>query len=311
MKKNRRRGKRGRRNRSRRRKGDFKARTNTKRPGKISKMTQLERKTEKRRQRKKKVEKKRREKKTTQRKKQMKKRTKNMRKERKMNRQTDDTVSGACLERSATIMRMWKDIVTNFEKQRKRIERQTGAGDSKKGKKEVFNPVANRLLEIGGGQKSKLSCGDSTDNAGAKQLLNLTNTLFACEENLQAACSFDSARKKVNETAINNCNELAKNFRLKAQECLNKTIGETKTSPADACNCWTTDELEKVANAVSKCKFNTEANAIRDTLKKCTDTFRQCRKYEDEAVTSIMACNFDTEKLEQTVVEHPLRGTTL
>merc|ERR1712223_1153742 len=48
------------------------------------------------------------------------------------------TVSDTCLEKSITIMRMWKDVISNFEKQKKRMEKQNGTGASKSSKKGAF-----------------------------------------------------------------------------------------------------------------------------------------------------------------------------
>merc|ERR1719192_2844394 len=51
------------------------------------------------------------------------------------NRQSSSTVSTDCLSMSIKMMKMWKDIVRNFEAQYKRIKKQNGTGDSKAGKK--------------------------------------------------------------------------------------------------------------------------------------------------------------------------------
>ena len=47
--------------------------------------------------------------------------------------------------------------------------------------KGTFAPIAFKLVDIGGGNKSNMSCGGSYTGAGAKQLANLTKTLFDCE----------------------------------------------------------------------------------------------------------------------------------
>ena len=61
-------------------------------------------------------------------------------------RMSGRTVSDTCFEASMTVMRMWKDIIANFEKQTKRMTKQNGTGDSKAGKKGVFGPVAQKLV---------------------------------------------------------------------------------------------------------------------------------------------------------------------
>ena len=78
-------------------------------------------------------------------------------------------------------MKLWKDVVGNFEKQNKRMTKQNSTGQSKSGKKGTFAPIAFKLVDIGGGNKTNMSCGGSYNNSGAMQLQNLTKTLFDCE----------------------------------------------------------------------------------------------------------------------------------
>ena len=196
-----------------------------------------------------------------------------------------------CLEQTVTIMRMWKDVITNFARQSKRIERQTDTGKSKSGKSGLFIPVAMRLREIGGGKMSELSCGGRTDTPGAEQLANLTRFLFDCEDNVKAVCQ---PPRSLNITAISSCKEKAKEFKSQAQKCVDKTIGNNKTGLFDACDCWTNDNLQEVAEAAKDCKFIKEANDVKSSLRNCTKAFSLCRKYEDEAVTSI---NLEKNKL--------------
>ena len=204
-----------------------------------------------------------------------------------------------CLEQTVTIMRMWKDVITNFARQNKRIERQTDTGKSKSGKSGLFIPVAMRLREIGGGKMSELSCGGRTDSPGAEQLANLTRFLFDCEDNVKTVCQ---PPQSLNITAISSCKEKTKEFKSQAQKCVDKTIGNNKTDLLDACDCWTNDNLQEVAEAAKDCKFIKEANDVKNSLRNCTKAFSLCRKYEDEAVTSILVCQSQPEKLQQTVI---------
>merc|ERR1712060_715523 len=95
----------------------------------------------------------------------------------------------ACHETAMTIMKIWKDVVTNFEKQHKRMDKQNGTGESKSGKKGEFKSAAQKLLSVGGGNKSALSCAGLTDNAGAAQMKNLTDHLMGCEDRIHMACN--------------------------------------------------------------------------------------------------------------------------
>ena len=212
------------------------------------------------------------------------------------------TVSDTCLETSMTIMRMWKDIISNFEKQKKRMEKQNGTGASKKDKKGLFSPIALRLIEAGGGNKSGLTCGGAADNDGAKQLKNLTDTLTECETEIVKVC--DPANiPQPNATKLAECDDLATKFKTGAQECLDKSIGATKTDTTEACNCWTSTTLDGIVQAAKTCKFPNEAKAIAGALKNCTKAFGKCRKFEDDAITAITACNSDSSKLASKVTE--------
>merc|ERR1712110_105095 len=96
-------------------------------------------------------------------------------------RQTGRSVDGTCLESAMTAMNRWRGVVTNFNKQKTRIEKQSEIAGKKGGKKAVFAPIALKLVDLGGGNKSALTCSGSATSDGAKQLNNLTKTLFDCE----------------------------------------------------------------------------------------------------------------------------------
>jgi len=209
------------------------------------------------------------------------------------------TVSDTCFEKAVTIMRMWKDVISNFEKQKKRMVKQNTTGGNKSGKKGVFAPIALRLIEAGGGNKSALKCGGKTGNSGAKQLKNLTDTLNACQTNVQSVCGKFT---QPNMTKLNTCATLATAFKKSAQKCLDKSIGTSKNATA-ACSCWTDAAFNKTVQAAKDCKFSTEAKKIADQLKNCTKAFGKCRKYEDAAITSIAACNSDSTKLTKKAAE--------
>merc|ERR1711874_916626 len=84
-------------------------------------------------------------------------------------RQNQSPVNTSCLAKAVKTMKMWKDVVRNFEAQVTRIRKQNKTGGNKAGKKGLFAPIARRLVEVGGGNKSSLSCGGGT-------MTNLTNT---------------------------------------------------------------------------------------------------------------------------------------
>merc|ERR1711981_660993 len=151
-------------------------------------------------------------------------------------------LTDTCFEEAMHYMKVWKDIVGNFEKQRKRMVKQNKTGGNKSGKKSLFAPIAHRLVDIGGGNKTNMSCGGQYGNKGAAQLQNLTKTLFDCEKNVNASCN-PANIPQPNFTFINMCKELVDNFTTEATTCLGKTMGANKTNTADACSCWTNSKL--------------------------------------------------------------------
>merc|ERR1712088_758139 len=127
-----------------------------------------------------------------------------------------------CFEQAVHFMKVWKDIVGNFEKQRKRMVKQNKTGGNKSGKKGLFAPIAHRLVDIGGGNKTNMSCGGQYGNKGAAQLQNLTKTLFDCEKDVNASCN-PANIPQPNMTFITRCKELVDNFSTEASTCYEKT----------------------------------------------------------------------------------------
>ena len=211
-------------------------------------------------------------------------------------RMSGRTVSDTCFEASMTVMRMWKDIIANFEKQTKRMTKQNGTGDSKAGKKGVFGPVAQKLVSAGGGDKTNLSCAGTTDTPGANQLKNLTDVLSKCEADVSAACD-PALWPQPNMTKVAECEGLVVQFKAAAQECLDKSVGASATDTDTACDCWTSAGLDQIVQAAKMCKFPTEAKDIAVALKNCTSAFGTCRKYEDDAITAIAACSVSANDL--------------
>merc|ERR1711881_328570 len=206
------------------------------------------------------------------------------------------SLTDTCFEKAVHYMKVWKDIVGNFEKQRKRMVKQNKTGGNKSGKKGLFAPAAHRLVDIGGGNKSNMSCGGQYGNAGAAQLQNLTKTLFDCEIVVHKAC--DPANiPQPNMTFINRCKELVDDYATEAQTCYDKTYGGKKTNSSDACYCWTHNNLTADIDELKTCKASNESKAITAALGKCTAAFGKCRKYEDDAHSALSACASDSGKL--------------
>merc|ERR1712241_553644 len=206
------------------------------------------------------------------------------------------TVPEACFDNSISIMKIWKDPVANYDKQRTRMKRQNETGGKKSGKKGAFGAITQRLVEAGGGNKSAPSCAGSTTNDGAMQLANLTATLDKCEDDIPAACD-PSNFPQPNMTFIDMCDALVAEFKTEAGKCLNQSVGGYKQAAATACDCWTATALNELAVKAKNCKAKDEAGAIATALKTCTTAFGKCRKFEDDASTALAACSSDSSKL--------------
>merc|ERR1711936_512084 len=174
---------------------------------------------------------------------------------------TRTTVSSTCFESAVSYMKMWKDVVSNFGRQVNRMTKQNKTGSNKSGKKGAFAPTGHRLVDIGGGNRSNLSCGGLYNNSGAKQLKNLTDTLFDCEITVNASCN-PANIPQPNFTLLAACQKLMDSFTKEATTCLNKTTGKGKTNNVDACTCWSSSTLSQTAAKLKHCKANNESKAI-------------------------------------------------
>merc|ERR1711884_612717 len=213
------------------------------------------------------------------------------RKSNKGTRKSARTIDGVCLESAVTAMRRWKDVVTNFEKQKKRIDKQSEIAGKKSGKQSVFGPIALKLVDLGGGNKSALTCSGSATSEGALQLTNLTSTLFDCEVLVNASCTTDFPMP--NMTFVDACVNATDLFKSLATECMTMSKEATAT---EACACWSAPEMTMASDAVKDCKI-AEVSSIAQGLKACKDAFSTCRKFEDEAVSSMAACSVSVDTL--------------
>ena len=206
-------------------------------------------------------------------------------------RQSSRTVDGTCLESATIAMNRWRGVVANFNKQKTRIEKQSEIAAKKGDKKAVFAPIALKLVDLGGGNKSALTCSGSADSDGAKQLTNLTQTLFDCEVQVNKSCSMDFPAP--NMTFVDQCTMDIEMFENKTSECYKMSKAETAD---DACNCWTDAEYTELGNTIKSCKI-AETSAVAKGLKACKEAFSTCRKFEDDAVAAMAACAVPVDAL--------------
>merc|ERR1711902_388234 len=220
-----------------------------------------------------------------------KKTKKGKRKNNKGTRKSTRTLDGMCIENAVTAMKRWKDVVANLDKQKTRIEKQASIAGKKSGKQSVFGPIALKLVDLGGGNKSALTCSGSATSEGALQLTNLTSTLFDCEVLVNASCTTDFPMP--NMTFVDACVNATDLFKTLATECMTMSKEATAT---EACACWSAPEMTMASEAVKDCKIS-EVSSIAQGLKACKDAFSTCRKFEDEAVSSMAACSVSVDTL--------------
>jgi len=225
--------------------------------------------------------------------------SRNKKRNRKGRRGQRSTVSIKCLSQAVSIMKVWKDVVSNFKKQNARMKSQKSTGGKKSDKKGLFAPTAFKLIDIGGGNRSNLSCGGVYGSDGAKQLGNLTKTLLDCELSVNASCN-PANFPQPNTTFIEACEKSTATFEIQAQKCVNSSMSDVSAY----CDCWTASSLNTSVEAVKPCKANTFTKKIKVQLEKCKTAFSTCRKYEDSAVESLSACSKTTEQHSQKVIDY-------
>lgn len=207
------------------------------------------------------------------------------------------TLGMGCLSAAVKYMKQWKDVVGNFKRQSSRSTKHSSVGDKKHGKKGVFAPVAHRLVEVGGDNKSNLSCAGVYDNEGAKQLTNLTKLLFDCEKDVNMSCN-PANYPKHNDTMLNMCTNITEQFDNASEKCMKKTVGKSSDSDySEACMCWEDSSLAAMSISVGDCKIQDKQKEITTQKQACVAAFAKCRKYEDEAISVMATCTSSKDKL--------------
>ena len=201
-----------------------------------------------------------------------------------------NATSKDCVKTIGIVMKRWKDDVTNFEKQIRRFKKFSSTIKKKHSKKNIFDSVALKLVDIGGSNKSLLNCAGFDNSHGAKQLRNLTDILFNCDKKIDNFCNNENHPNPLLHQDVKICQNATTAFKKVAERCFE--ISMTADSTDSACSCWTGEEMLALSETVKSCKFK----AVLDNqqrLKSCTSAFSKCRRAEDEAVTSIYICSQD------------------
>merc|ERR1711915_600426 len=114
------------------------------------------------------------------------------------------TVNSTCLDVAIKLMNIVNKRITNFLVQQKRMTKFNSTGGKKQAKKGLFAPIANKIIDIGGGNASDLSCSGNKTNPGAKKLKEIITNLKSCEDKIKTACD-PSAYPLPNKTEADAC----------------------------------------------------------------------------------------------------------
>merc|ERR1711983_761065 len=170
-------------------------------------------------------------------------------------------VNSTCLETAVKLLKIVQKRVTNFLQQQKRMSKFNGTGAKKSAKKGLFGPIASKVIDIGGGNASDLSCSGNKTNPGATKLKSIISDLQKCEKQIMVACD-TSAYPHPNMTEVMEC----------------KTNMETMKTSDEACACWMDADLMAVAEKVKNCDISKENKKVTAAHKECTGNFSACKK---------------------------------
>merc|ERR1711892_586415 len=193
------------------------------------------------------------------------------------------TVNSTCLDTAVKLLKIVNFRVTNFLIQQKRMSKYNSTGGKKSGKKGLFGPIASKVIDVGGGNASDLSCSGNKTNVGAIKLKSIISSLQTCEENIKTACD-PTAYPLPNVTKGAECKTNIESMKKSVTACGKKTGDE-------ACTCWLAADLKATAEKVKTCDISSENKKVTAQHKQCTGNFSACKQIEDTAVTYIYACS--------------------
>jgi len=160
---------------------------------------------------------------------------------------------------TASVMDVWRFQVTNFEKQKKRVENQKNIATNKASanKTAAFTNLANHL--------TGLSC--------AMNMAEIDDTktkLLECTAQITAACNLTM----INQTFVDECTTITTDFVTEATKCKDGA----RKGKSDDCPCF--KALFANLSDVKKCKI-AETATIATEFKACKAAFSECKKLED------------------------------
>merc|ERR1712168_161743 len=192
-------------------------------------------------------------------------------------------VNSTCVDTAVRLLSTMNNKVINYLKQQKRIAKFNSTRGKKSGKKGLFGPIASKVIDIGGGNASDLSCSGNKTSEGATTIKEIIANLSKCEKDIHAACDV-SAYPIPNKTEADACVSNMESMKKSVDAC-------TKKSGSEACSCRLDSTLLATAEEVKKYNIASENKRVTSQHKKCTSTFSACKKIEDATVDYIYACS--------------------
>merc|ERR1739848_672330 len=163
-------------------------------------------------------------------------------------------VNSTCLDTAVKLLKIVQQRITNFLVQQKRMSKFNSTGDKKSAKKGLFGPIASKVIDVGGGNASDLSCSGNKTNPGAAKLKSIISDLQKCEKSIMVACD-TSAYPHPSMTEATECKTNMESMKTSVEACTKKT-GE------EACTCWMDSTLMATAEKVKKCDISKENKKV-------------------------------------------------
>merc|ERR1711892_1013942 len=173
-------------------------------------------------------------------------------------------VNSICLDTAVKLLKIVNSRVTNFSIQQKRMSKYNSTGGKKSGKKGLFGPIASKVIDVGGGNASDLSCSGNKTNVGATKLKSIISSLQTCEENIKTACD-PTAYPLPNVTKGAECKTNMESMKKSVTACGKKTGDE-------ACTCWLDADLKATAKKSKPVIFPVRTRKLQLNISSALET---------------------------------------
>jgi len=213
-------------------------------------------------------------------------------------------VSATCLENVHEATVFARDKVSNFLKQKSRIDVHLGIGSKKMKKKAEFTAAADVLKSGLGGDSKKFICG--VKNTG-KLLTNATTeytTLTGCSDRLNTACTRDTTKYSTTmEDKIKACHVEMKAYVKKIDTCVKAGLDVEAATASAVCKCWSEAVTLVTKIKTLKCDASVSAKAVTGMKSKCLSAVVACKKSMLNVPAILGECQVDPNNADKTVDE--------